>query len=204
MTILLAMGVAFISIGIPMAVSSVDKDPPEYNAYFIIGTVFGSLGIIALLVAYQDAGATAFWSLYVDTCGKEALDGTVYVGDFGFKLVDDTPAVSLLREVLFSYAPTTADAEAYWYAPNSAGLPDYIFLEAIRETVERVGAENFDGPALYETLLTFELELEGYPKFTYEGGTRRVGFTHTNQYEYSAAEDTWTRLSDWILCPAYE
>jgi len=73
-----------------------------------------------------------------------------------------------------------------------------LWLDILREAVNRVGAENFNGQAFYDTAISYTgSPLEGYPELTYVGD-QRWPLRHVALYEWSAAKEDLVRIGDWI------
>lgn len=73
----------------------------------------------------------------------------------------------------------------------------YFILDILREAIEAVGANNFDGQAYYDAALNYRVDMEGFPEWTFTE-TRRYLIEHVMVYEWSAEEEDLVRLSDWI------
>lgn len=76
---------------------------------------------------------------------------------------DDGSMVELAKELLRRYRAGDAEAIMDSGVAYLAVRQVYVMLELIRETVEAVGAENFDSRALYETAQSFTMITDGVP-----------------------------------------
>jgi len=74
-------------------------------------------------------------------------------------------------------------------------------LEILRNAIEKVGVENFDGQAFYDAALknkTSGPTWEGYPEWGY-GESDRVLISDVQMYEWRAEVKDVVRISDWLL-----
>jgi len=141
---------------------------------------------------------TAFFGLIVDACGWPTIDGTLTAHANALWCNQPSPLVDLAWEILHEYRPEYADAVSRDPQGYIGGVQIYYFiLDILREAIEAVGANNFDGQAYYDAALNYRVDMEGFPEWTFTE-TRRYLIEHVMVYEWSAEEEDLVRLSDWI------
>jgi len=139
----------------------------------------------------------AYFGIMKDMCGEEALDGYLAALPCG-KWGDGTPLTELAETLLYEYHPGDAEAEiAMGQGYQSAVIQFYVLLEILRDAVQTVGAENFDGQAFYNAAIEFETQFEGYPEWSL-GETRRTAMGHVQIWEFSATIGDFVRISEWL------
>jgi ABC-type branched-subunit amino acid transport system substrate-binding protein len=127
----------------------------------------------------------SFWGLMVDTLGYETIDGWLCGIPAGW-WSDTSPVVGTLKSILQKYHPSDADKiihEGEGYI--GGGVQMYFMLQILRQAIEQVGAENFDGQAFYNTAVNFKITMEGYPEWGYSE-TKRVCLDQMKIYGISA------------------
>ena len=167
----------------------------------------GGLGQATFMSEFRDKGytakffaaeETAVWrSLLVDKVGYEALDGSLSFHGAGW-WNDPYPVIDIAKELLYENHPADADDIVYSGYGYLSGVPQMFFLYyLLKETVERVGADNVDSHAVYDTAIDFRYTFEGFPEMGYTEGSR-VSVKFGAVYEWSAEADDLVRISDWI------
>jgi len=133
-----------------------------------------------------------------DKTGWDAIDGMLTIWGTMF-WVEDIEPIERAKWCLENYRPDEyenqiAEGSGYSCVYASGGL----WFEIIRQAVEEVGAENFDGQAFYDVAVNFSTtDLDGYPEVGYADGTR-WGLKHVAIYEWSAAVENLVRVGDWL------
>jgi len=123
------------------------------------------------------AGASSYRGFFVDLIGWEALDGTLTSNSAPF-WSDDTPVMDLARELLDTYRPGQKEEVMWAGLAYCGGVHNLIYtFEILKNAIEEVGAENFDGQAFYDAAVEYTL---GGPLF--EGYYPEWGFTETKRY----------------------
>ena len=141
--------------------------------------------------------ASGSFGAFVDLCGWEDVDGTIESQSTGW-WNEQYPLAELAKEVLHSYRPSQEQEimhEGMMYSGIFHGA--YMMYDIVRQAVEEVGAENFDGQAFYDAAVKFKKSYEGL----YE-----VGFTETERtatkyyaiYKWSAEQDGLVKLTGWL------
>ena len=75
----------------------------------------------------------------------------------------------------------------------------YMMLDIVRETVERVGAEEFSSDELYNTAINWQFELDGVSDFNNFTPTKRISQNYYAVYEGRASEENIFRIDEeWI------
>lgn len=100
---------------------------------------------------------------------------------------EDAELPNLVNSIINEYR-SVSDIETIMYGGyNYVGCVSqyYPAFEAIAQTVERVGAENFTSKALYETLNSFSITYDGFEEWNYTD-TKRVPQNHVGIYELDA------------------
>ncbi|MFC1999900.1 ABC transporter substrate-binding protein [Chloroflexota bacterium] len=139
----------------------------------------------------------ACWGMVVDAVGYEAIDGSLACGLAGW-WSDPFPIVEEARARLYEKYPAEAEKiihEGVGYVGATA--MSTFFLEIIRAAVEEVGAENFDGQALYNTARNFSYTFVDFPEWSYSP-TRNYPQSDIIIYEVKAAEEDAIAITGWI------
>jgi hypothetical protein len=141
--------------------------------------------------------ASGSFGAFVDLCGWEDVDGTIESQSTGW-WNEQYPLAELAKEVLHSYRPSQEQEimhEGMMYSGIFHGA--YMMYDIVRQAVEEVGADNFDGQAFYDAAVKFNKSYEGL----YE-----VGFTQTERtatkyyaiYKWSAEQNGLVKLTGWL------
>ncbi|MFC1999521.1 ABC transporter substrate-binding protein [Chloroflexota bacterium] len=142
-------------------------------------------------------GYLAFWQLMKASLSDEDLDGAVSSMPEPW-WNDPSPFISECEEYALKYHP---DREiAYGSTGYITGWAQGMILtNAINRAVEKVGADNVTGAVLWDTLHEVDMTVEGWGnpwKITEDNNC----FAKTaRMMRYSAAEDKWVGISDWIM-----
>jgi len=157
------------------------------------------IGTTTFINQFRDAGwngrflctdaITAFMGMVVDACGRESMEGS-HGWARGPFFNYPSPIVDLYEEVVNMYAPDKA-AEGYFdQAGGVITFGNFLwFMDLIRAAIEEVGADNFDGEALYNTAISFKKTYEGHPEEGYSE-TERFIPKHTMIWRWNAEADT--------------
>jgi hypothetical protein len=70
-------------------------------------------------------------------------------------------------------------------------------FEIVRQAVEKVGIENFDGQAFCDEAVKYSLQYEGFPQ-SYFTDTVRYLVHQCAIHKWSAASEGLIRLTDWL------
>lgn len=139
----------------------------------------------------------AFQSILEDAVGKEGLDGSWAVGAVGL-WGDTAPLWQQSEAMLYENNPDNADMwKAAFGTTYTGSWAIHIITDIIRETVNRVGAENFDGEAFFDTLQNWSKSYEGFEDWTFADG-KRYCMRDMRMYEYDASLGRLVKITDWI------
>jgi ABC-type branched-subunit amino acid transport system substrate-binding protein len=165
------------------------------------------IGMSSFVTQFRAKGYTAkffsqetlpsFWGLMVDSVGYETLDGWLCGLPAGW-WSNTYPVVEMLKELLQKYHSGEAQKimhESHGYV--GGGVQQYFMLQILRQAIEEVGADNFDGQAFYDTAVKFKLTMEGYPEWGYSE-TKRVCLDQMRIYKLSAQDEDLVPVSDLI------
>jgi len=165
------------------------------------------IGMASFIGQYRARGYTAkffsqetlpsFWGLMVDSVGYETLDGWLCGIPAGW-WSNPSPVVDMLKDLLHKYHPGEADNimhQSFGYV--GGGVQQYFMLQILRQAIEEVGAENFDGQAFYNAAVKFKLTMEGYPEWGYSE-TKRVCLDQMRIYRLSAQAEDLVPVSDLV------
>jgi hypothetical protein len=146
------------------------------------------------------AGAASYRGFFVDMLGYDRLDGTLTSNSSAF-WSDDTPIVSLAKELLDRYRPGQAEDIIYAGLAYVGGIGNLIAtFQILQNAIEKVGAENFDGQAYYDAAVKYRIGgplFEGYPEWGFSE-TKRYLVDHLLIQEFSAEDEDIVSLSDWL------
>jgi len=136
-------------------------------------------------------------SLFVEMCGWEALDGKISFFPWGFWSDTSFEITELAKELLSRYRPGEANGIISKGNGYLAVYAPYVFFNIIRQAVEEVGAENFDGQAFYDAATKFKATYKGFPEREFTA-TRRDLPREAGVYEWRADVEDIVRISDWL------
>jgi hypothetical protein len=142
-----------------------------------------------------DSGSFGFYKFMVQSVGWENLDGyiTTMVAPFWD---EENAAVAFIKEVIGRYHPGKSP-EDMGGAYHGAFFLLYSIFEIVRQAVEKVGADNFDGQAFCDAAVKYSLQYEGFPQ-CYFTDTVRYLEHECAIYKWSAASEGLIRLTDWL------
>ncbi|NQT71643.1 MAG: ABC transporter substrate-binding protein [Chloroflexi bacterium] len=107
---------------------------------------------------------------------------------------EDGPIINLAKDLLHKYHPDQADSVIRDGIGYTALATAYQMLEIIANTIETVGAENFNSQALYETAERYSLSLDGLDDYANFSPTKRTSFNYIAIYEMDAEAEDIFRL----------
>jgi len=146
---------------------------------------------------FGESSASSFKGFYVDLAGWEGVDGMLSTNTQGW-VSDPYPMLGLSKELLYENRPDEADDLVYAGTGYVCGFVTFsVFFEMIRNAVEEVGAENFDGQAFYDASLDFEVQFEGFPKWYFTESERGCIY-HAAIYEWRAEVEDLVMVSNWL------
>jgi len=157
----------------------------EFRQKVDTGTFIGSLS------------QSAFLGLIVDLAGWEDADGMLVClpsGTWG----EDVPLIQLTEESLHKHHP--GDAEDIIHSGTAyltAFLTGYLYVDIVRAAVEEVGAENFDGEAMYNAMINYKRTFEGYEEWSFTEYLR-YAWHDTLVFRVSAQDQSLVRESGWL------
>ena len=169
---------------------------------YVYGTMFeGSVIMKAFsLKGYHtqfiaDSGSFGFYKFMVESVGWENLDG--YITTMTAPWFDeDNAAVAFIKEVISRYHPGKSPEDMDG-AYHGSLLLMYSMFEVLRQAVEKVGIENYDGQAFCDAAVKYSLQMEGFPQ-CYFTDTVRYLVHQCAIYRWSAEEKRLVRLTDWL------
>ena len=143
----------------------------------------------------------AFLGFITDCCGWEAVDGMLSTSVCQW-WDEPSPMVKMAKELLLTYRAGQADDLMHRGQGYIAGCQNMVsVLEILRNAIEKVGVEYFDGQAFYDAALKYKTSgpiWEGYPEWGY-GESDRVLISDVQMYEWRAEVKDVVRISDWLL-----
>lgn len=160
------------------------------------------------VTAYRQAGGkakflgtdahTAFMGM-IDSAGLwEEMDGMYVIRAFRW-WTEEGDLMDLTRQLLYENHPGEAEDIIRKGVGYITVQPVYMLLEAIRETVEKTGAENFSSEALYSHLQSFTINVDGCEHSLTEN--KRTSNDYMNIQEFRAADKDLFRAhpeDEWI------
>lgn len=139
----------------------------------------------------------AFRGFVVDKVGYEDIDGSLAAIATGW-WNDPYPVVDLLEDLLYRYHADEAEDTIYsGIGYIGGGIQQYFILQILRQAIEEVGAKDFDGQALYDTVTEFKMVIQGFEEWGFSD-TKRLCLDHVKIYEVSAEAEDLVAISDWI------
>lgn len=153
---------------------------------------------------FIDVGvASAYRGYFVEKCGWAALDGTLSANVSLYR-DQSTPMVEQAKLVLQRYhSPGEAKAildEGFSYPGGWHNLT--AVFEILKNAIEEVGAENFDGQAFYNAAVEYRTTSplwEGYPEGWGFTETKRYLVNDITIYEFNAQAEDLVRITDYWL-----
>jgi hypothetical protein len=167
------------------------------------------LGTATFAKDYRDRGYTAtfigldamgaFLHLLEEKAGWDYLDGSL-TAHTTLYWTDQFPIVDRCKELLSRYHP----GEEEDIIRNGLGYISMYFcmefvVDMLRQAVEEVGIENFDGQAFYDAALKFSWTDEGLPERGY-GFSENIRYARKDLtvYEWRADVQDLMRISGWL------
>jgi len=152
---------------------------------------------------FIDVGvASAYRGYFVEKSGWEALDGTLSANVSLYR-DQSTTMVEQAKMILQRYHPGEVEDildEGLSYTGGWHNLT--AAFEILKQAVEEVGAENFDGQAFYDAAVEYRTTSpmwEGYPEGWGFTETKRYLVNDVTIYEFDAdAEDMVRIIDDWL------
>jgi len=142
-----------------------------------------------------DSGSFGFYKFMVESVGWENLDG--YITTMTAPWFDeDNATVAFIKEVISRYHPGKSPEDMDG-AYHGSLLLMYSMFEVLRQAVEKVGIENYDGQAFCDAAVKYSLQMEGFPQ-CYFTDTVRYLVHQCAIYRWSAEEKRLVRLTDWL------
>ncbi|MFO8010730.1 MAG: ABC transporter substrate-binding protein [Dehalococcoidia bacterium] len=173
-------------------------------------------GMIPAIKALRDAGSEAtlmmtdthiaFLGMVRDASLVEKFDGTLCELPCRW-WNEDAELVNLAKELLVEYRGQS-ELDSQMARGGAYMTSMHMFhgmLEAVKQTVEDVGAENFSSQALYDTLTDFTVDPgEAYEPWAFTE-TSRYGYDYFRMYEWDSAEnDLVSADPEWYPFPKVE
>jgi len=138
-------------------------------------------------------------SLMVDKAGWGAVNDTISHGAWPW-WSDNYEIVKVCKELLTANHPDEAEDTMYaGVGYIAAFFQMYFVYQLVKATAEDVGVENVTGQAIQAHATNFTYDFGGIPPFDF--GTDRTSVKYGAVYEWSAAEETLLRITDWLLAP---
>ena len=106
------------------------------------------------------------------------IDGSIFIKGGSPWWNEDEELINLAKELLYENHPDDAE-EIIRAGASYASVSGvcYPILDLVADTVKVVGAENFTSQALYDTAISYSLQIDGI---------ERAGFSETRRYAYSS------------------
>ncbi|MCX5998522.1 MAG: ABC transporter substrate-binding protein [Chloroflexi bacterium] len=146
-------------------------------------------------------GASAYVGYIVDYAGWAAIDGSMNVQSWAWWNLTQWSEVQYIRDLLSTYHP--ADAESVIHAGmgylGGAAMQRFA-MDTVLAAIERVGAQNFDGQAYYDTAVNYTATWAGDQRgFTAD---RRNAVNDFIVLKWSAADKDLKLISGgWLPIP---
>jgi hypothetical protein len=182
------------------------------NVDYLVIAANGVLMPATFWKQYKDAGGTAVnidteaQSAYVgyltDYCGWDELDGKLNVQSWGaWSLADEFEEVKYIKDVLYKYHPGGAAdliREGMGYLGGTA--PQLFALQMVVAAINRVGADNFNGQAFYDTAVNYTADWAGSSRGF--NATKRHVVNDMAVLRWDAAKQDLVMISDgWLDIP---
>lgn len=140
---------------------------------------------------------SAYRGSLMNTVVWETLDGMVTAQSTRW-WNEHYPIVDLAEQLLYQYHPWEAEDVIDAGVGYVGGIQQFYFaLDLLRQAIEEVGLENFDGQAFYDTAIGFQETYEGLPERGFTP-TKRYATDHVAMYEWRTAAEDLVRISDWL------
>jgi len=146
---------------------------------------------------------TGFMSIYAATeDGRNNIDGTLWASDAGYYKVDDNEIAALSRYLIDDYFP----AGVVGITPGMTTLVASLLvpIDILRTAASLVDdPEDITGELINYVATTMTFDYEDFPMADYSDDNRAL-LTSVMIYQYSAADNDWSSVSEWITAPRYE
>ncbi len=141
---------------------------------------------------------TAFLGLIRDAGLFDEIDGMLFVRASRWWNERGT-LIDLTREVLYARHPEKAESIMRSGSGYLAFGNLHIMLDSVRRTVAEVGPESFDSEALYRTLQSYSITVDGIEMASY-GPEKRFATNYYGIYRADgAAQDLFRADPEWLL-----
>ncbi|MFO8011531.1 MAG: ABC transporter substrate-binding protein [Dehalococcoidia bacterium] len=164
-------------------------------------------GLVPAAKALRDYGSeakfllsdshTGFLGMVRDAGLVEAFDGSLWALPCRW-WNDDTSIVNLAKQMLVDYHGQSELEKQMALGGNYVTTAHMLkgMLDAVRQTVEDVGAENFSSQALYDTLIGFTADYgEGYEPWGWTE-TSRYGYDYFRIYQFDKTQNDLVNTDD--------
>jgi len=150
---------------------------------------------------FTDAVVPAYKGYFIDLIGWDNLDGLINTLPHRW-WNEQYPIIELAKEVCYKYHGNEAEE---FIKSGEGYLGSFIFaytafFEIVRQAIEEVGAENFDGQAYYNVAVNYEVQLEGNPLWNFTE-TKRYLQNDQAIYQWRADVEDLVRISEWLPQP---
>jgi len=181
---------------------------PEVEALKDCDYVFPCVMPIAFMNEYRRGGGTAkfigadvhnsFLNMITEAELWDDIDGMLIVGS-SYWWKDDEELVNLNRKLLYENHPgEEEDIMLAGAGYMSLSVVFYPLIDLIANTVEAVGAENFNSQALYDAAISYSLVVDGVERAGFTD-TKRYALSNFMIYKASAADEDIVRADEnWI------
>ncbi|MBM4462917.1 MAG: ABC transporter substrate-binding protein [Chloroflexi bacterium] len=165
-------------------------------------------GITTFMNAFRDKGYTAkflgaegqaaYRGLIVDAVGWDRVDGMLTVLPIRW-WNESTPMVELAKQLLRQNHSGDYDKVIYSGLGYIGTFQEFgAFFEVLKEAIEDVGADKFNGQAFYDTAVNFRTQWQGYEEWGFST-TKRYCINHVGLYKWSKADQDIVRLVEpWL------
>lgn len=182
------------------------------NVDYVQLAAYGGILPSSFMQQYKAAGGTgtnfdtesqsAYVGYMTDFAGWPAFDGKLNVQAWGWWNLTDWPEVKYVKDVLYKYH-SKAEADEWVRAGMGylgGGSMQLFALESVVAAINRVGAENFDGQAYYDTAINWMEDWAGAMRgFT---PTRRYAVDEMIVLEWDGDAEDLIMISDgWLTIP---
>jgi len=157
---------------------------------------------------FEGTGAMmSYRAFYANLCGWDALDGSLCTAN-SYYWNDSSAQVDLFKKLVHDYHPSevnTIIAGGNGYV--GAGQMVVEIFEILRQAIQKVGADNFDGPAFVDAAINYKTTgamWKGSPPGTPDipewgfSQTKRILITDMLVYEFRKDGQDIFRKTDWI------
>ena len=170
---------------------------PEVEGLKDCDYVFPPVIMTSFVKEYRTAGYTAkmmvggvqsaFMKAVYDAKLWDELDGSLFLQTAKW-WGDEGEHINLTEELLYANHPNDAEEIKQAGSGYVAMQSWYPYFDMIARTVERVGAENFNSQALYDTAISYSLTVDGIEHVSFDE-TKRAGPNYFRMYRMSAEEE---------------